>query len=303
MKQNTIHTKITSTALFAALFCFASTRSFAEKFPERAELNIEKCLNATVDDVNHLGASKLPEPQRAARSPIVGILVSAAITKGIDIVGEQLTSASEESMKSRTASVNVFPGSDKISARCLTFKTSESADIKNTNEKAIEFKIRLDGHSLVGHPPYYMKPKLTELKYYRTLSGKRDKERGLMVQLAISGPGNSNAESQTINIGNIETQNKPYDEGEIEFPTMINPYVTRFTDGKGNITKTTVGGPFTISVTLTETKDANEALGFVASVFSEANDDLTSAIISVTGVANDDDGTTAGEGASSSDMP
>ena len=72
---------------------------------------------------------------------------------------------------------------------------------------------------------------------------------------------------------------------------MINPYVSKKTDGKGNVTGGNVGSPFTISVTLTEVKDANEALGFVSSVFSAANDDLTSAVITAVSGPADDDGT------------
>ena len=88
----------------------------------------------------------------------------------------------------------------------------------------------------------------------------------------------------------MKTQDEPYRRNAqndyIEFPTMMNPYVKKGANGKDS-----VGGPFTITVTLTEVKDANKALGFAATVFSEANDDLTTVIIgNVTG-SPDDDGT------------
>ena len=121
-----------------------------------------------------------------------------------------------------------------------------------------------------------MIPELTNLKYHRTLTGKLNKERGLMVQLAVSRPGTTSGESQTINLGNLNTQNTSY-MGHVKFPTMANPYASVSTDKMGKTT-TRIGGPFTISVTLTEVKDANRALGFVASTFSQANDGLTSAI-------------------------
>ena len=235
-----------------------STQSFAADFPTRPELIITKCEDSTVSDENRLGSFKPPEAE-----PLIGsILISAAITAGIDFIGQKLSDAAEESMKTSTASFNVFPNSEKISARCLTFRTAQEANLKGIDAKSVEFKIRLDGKSGANGVPYYMNPKLEELKYYRTLSGKLNKERGLMIQLAISGPGNANAQSQTINIGNVKTQNGAYSGGSIPFPTMINPYVVRTTDDKGKTTKPSVGGPFTISVTLTEVKDANEAVSY-----------------------------------------
>jgi len=282
---------ITSLAILTS--SLLSTQIFAAEFAEfngQPILDVMPCPDST--DKDRLGLKAANANSEFNTKSVPGILLSAAITAGIDLIGQKLTDGAEESAEIKTASVNIFPNSEIISARCLTFKTSEIAYPKRSGDKAraIEFDLRLDGHGYKDGVPYYMRPKLTELKFYRTLSGKLNKERGLMIQLAISGPGTTNGESQTINLGNLKTQDKPYRRNEqndhIEFPTMMNPYVKKGTDGKDN-----VGGPFTITVTLTEVKDANKALGFAAAVFSEANDDLTASIIgTVTGEA-DDDGT------------
>lgn len=267
-----------------------STQIFAAEFNGQPMLDVRPCSDSTNKD--RLGLNTANANSGVSTRLVSGILISAAITAGIDLIGQKLTERAEESMEIKTASVNVFPNSEIISARCLTFKTAEMAYPKRSgNEsRAIEFDLRLDGHGYDGGVPYYMRPKLTELKFHRTLSGKINKERGLMIQLAISGPGTTNGESQTINLGNLKTQDKPYrrnvQNDYIEFPTMMNPYVKKGAGGQDS-----VGGPFTITVTLTEVKDANKALGFAAAVFSEANDDLTTVIIgNVTG-GPDDDGT------------
>ena len=286
MKTEIKYPKLNSIVFSTSLFFLLVSQSFAAEFPARDSLNISKCDNAVVSDENRLGSFDFSNPQ-----PNIGsILISAAITAGIDFIGEKLSESAEEAMETRTASVNIFPNSDKISARCLTFKTSEPAKIKNVTGQSVEFKIRLDGKAISNGIPFYMTPKLTDLKYYRTLSGKLNKERGLMIQIAITSPDSANGQSQTISINNVSTQDDVY-AGAIEFPTMINPYVSKKTDGKGNVTGGNVGSPFTISVTLTEVKDANEALGFVSSVFSAANDDLTSAVITAVSGPADDDGT------------
>ena len=153
---------ISKTAFVSALIMGSfSTSSFAESFPARPDLVIEKCKGANVLDENRLGSFKPPEA-----APLIGsILISAAITAGIDFIGQKLSDSAEESMKTSTASFNVFPNSEKISARCLTFKTAQEANVKGIDSKSVEFKIRLDGKSGSNGVPYYMNPKLEELKY------------------------------------------------------------------------------------------------------------------------------------------
>ncbi|MEP6343689.1 MAG: hypothetical protein ABJ275_10265 [Maricaulaceae bacterium] len=275
---------LSTTSLAILTSCLLSTQTFAAEFNGQPILNVEPCTDSTDEDRLGLRAKNTKS--------LSGILLSAAITAGIDLIGQKLTEGAEESTEVKTVVVNIFPNSEIISARCLTFKTSEMAYPKRSSNKsrAIEFDLRLDGHGYNGGVPYYMRPKLTELRFQRTLSGKLNKKRGLMIQLAISGPGTTIRESQTISLGNLRTQDEPYSRNEqdnhIEFPTMINPYVRKGADGKDN-----VGGPFTITVTLTEVKDANKALGFAAAVFSEANDDLTATIIGEVTGPPDDDGT------------
>jgi len=249
------------------------SKSFAEPLPERPNLSIADCSG------ERLGSA--PPAAGAPSEGIISILVAAAVTAGVDFIGERLTEASQESMTTRTASINIAPAGKYFSAQCVTFKTAELANTKNggsSTDKSVEFTIKLEGLQTSNSIPIHMSPKLTNLDYRRTLTGKLNKERGLMIQLAISRPGTTSGESQTINLGNLNTQNENY-TGSVEFPTMGNPYAAVSTDKAGKTT-TRIGGPFTLSVTLTEVKDANEALGFVASTFSQANDGLTTTITS-----------------------
>ena len=248
------------------------SKSLADPFPERPKLTIADC------EGERLGELPPTSVGPAVAIGVGSILISAAITAGIDFIGERLTEASQESMTTRTASINISPDGKHHSAQCITFMTAELANTKDgpTTDKSVELTIKLEGLQTSNPIPIHMIPELTNLKYHRTLTGKLNKERGLMVQLAVSRPGTTSGESQTINLGNLNTQNTSY-MGHVKFPTMANPYASVSTDKMGKTT-TRIGGPFTISVTLTEVKDANRALGFVASTFSQANDGLTSAI-------------------------
>jgi len=290
-----------ATSLAVLSSSLLSTQTLAADFNSQPILEITPCPGSNFSDDDRLGLKAEKANSGTDNTDgLTSILISAGITAGIDFIGQQLTEAAEKTTEVKTATVNVFPDNERVSARCLTFKTFELADTKRVdgNARAIDFTLRLDGYGHNNGTPFYMRPKLTELNFHRTLSGKLNKKRGLMIQLAISRPGTTNGESQTITLGNLRTQDEPYggteDSNYVEFPTMMNPYVTKVTDGKGKVTGGNVGAPFTITVTLTEVKDANKALGFAASVFSEANDDLTSSVIESVSGGEPDDG--AGQG-------
>lgn len=202
-----------------------------------------------------------------ALGPVASLILTPLITAGVDFIGNQLSERAMRRERTISASTNVKPALKTVGPRCLHFKHKDGN---------IELFISLEGFEPIQNHknPQVMKAAIKKIKYSKSLSGKNKKERGIIVQLATQRVGTSNSVSQTLLVGNLKTGYK-YTKPELVFPLMTNPYHTVEKDKEVSLY------PFTITVTVTEIRDANKALGFASSVANAGNDDLTAALIDI----------------------
>jgi len=210
---------------------------------------------------------------------ILAIAATALVTAGIDYVGGQIAEASDEETRTATAFQNVVGDRNWT---CLRFAGGSD----------FEFFIELDRAMLEnsdGEPDFStVIPTLSHFSYKKSIDGKKDDVRGLALQISISRPGSESVVSQTINIGNVEI-GASFSE-DITVAMMPNPFRRVMPPARGQTASRIVDGwPFTITATLTEVENANAFGQFAADAFESANDDLTSELLSVLGLAESEE--------------
>ena len=236
------------------------------------------------DSENHCNnmSSSIPiykvETDSSSNDKALGVigtaLVGAAITAGVDFIGEQISEAAMEKTDTFSANYNYLPklamGSNEISPLCLEFIHYYE------DEVALKAYISLEGVGGGGDGKTQaltvMKPSLQKFEYIKTASGKTKKARDIVVQLGVARSGSSTVATQSLVVGELETGNI-YQGSALDFPLMVNPF--RVTSQM----RETLLSPVTFTVSVMEMKDASKALGFLSSVAEAANDDLTSIII------------------------
>lgn len=190
---------------------------------------------------------------------LLAVLATSAITKGVDLVGSKLKEAGKEKIYTNAAVHNVL---NDISVGCLTFK-------KGTD---YSFRISMSPND----KKTVISPKLVAYKYNKSISGSKSGKRGVVLQIEFTRPGVTDVVKQTVSLGNLKlkTQNNSLSQ---EIPLMPNPFIVTTDAG------VKPAYPFTVSVTMTETKDANTLLAFIADVAEDSNDKTTEILIKAVG--------------------
>lgn len=241
---------------------------------DKTSLNVPSLAWKDNCDNNFAGKTYVPTNKSGNQlGPIFSILGTALVTKGVDLVGEQLKSASEE--KTRTASA-IYNVTEDQNVGCLVLS------------RGTDFEFKLFLKPIPGKPEY-IEPILLEYSYKKSIDGKSRGERGLTLTFEVSRPGTTNKSTQTLNLGNLDVGSSN-DKLTKSAPIIANPFIIAPTakdkengDDFGN------GIPFTMSMTLTEVKNANAFLKFTNDTFESSNDDLTTAILTAIGLSEDDE--------------
>ena len=206
-------------------------------------------------------------------------LVGAAVSAGVDFVGQRLQSAGEE----KTRTVLAILNEDNVpKVGCLEFirtgKDGNTPDLMFT----VLMKPSEDGLGVA--------PILVGFDYSKSIDGKDDGTRGLMLTISPSRPTASTASSRTISLGNVEVGSKHEwsdDSSPFFAGYMANPYVTKLAKPKGDQEFDPVE-TVTWSFTVTEVKNANALLNGLGEGISDANDDISAEILSLIGLGEDD---------------
>ena len=265
---------------------FSSQSVFANELPNTTSLNVNdtECRKNFPDYIDPVIGEK---GTANFLGSILTILATALIEEGVDFIGDRLTEAAMAETQTVSASVNILKPhliDDKGELNtggnaCLTFSHGDN----------INLIIDLNGATDGNNNTAYMIPTLRSLNYKRTLEDKKNKTRGLMIQLEVQSPLSTTVDTQTLNLGNINSAGNIYNGADKkglrrEFRVMNNPFLSI----KDN--KTSVNLPLIFTVSLTEVRDANVALQLLADTASNANDDLTRAVIEIVVPQENDDG-------------
>lgn len=146
-----------------------------------------------------------------------------------------------------------------------------------------EFLIAMPKAGNVGE---LVNPSLVEYSYTRSVNGDKRGERGLTLEIIFSRPGSTETQSQSVILGNLDVESKLRDRHKLRhsIPLMYNPFYAKEENGLADDTS-----PFTVTVKITEVKDANQLYKFVGDVADDVNDDVTTLLIKAVGLNDDDD--------------
>lgn len=216
-------------------------------------------------------------PQNFTTAGAIGVILgSALIEEGVDFITDRLSESAMKKTRTVAATKNLLTRDTQspFPKVCLSFSHGED----------IQLLIDLHGTKNAKGQTAYIVPTLRTLKYGKTIDNKKNKTRGLMIQLEVQSALSNTVNTQTLELGNVKPSDLVYGAGgdavpapglQREFRVMPNPFQSF--DGS----KVEINIPVVFTVSLTEVRDANKALQFLADTAETSNDDLTRAVIEI----------------------
>jgi hypothetical protein len=222
----------------------------------------------------------------ASKSRLLQALATAAITKGVNLLGAALTKLGsaktwkEQQGRNFQASASDFPECVQL-ARGRFYKGSASVAALGSSLSAKVPELRFNGLYLAGDPDFFIEMRVVAagdgsalaLRPVKTIYSKpmgkralRGSDRSVAVFLAITAPGTSpileTAPAATIVLGSqqVGTEIDYVDPVDVSSPFESSWFTLKREDARK---------PLTITALVTETQDKDEFLSFVGGLLSE----------------------------------
>lgn len=257
-----------------------ATEFNADKIPQ---IHFRECLGLGNCPTQFTNKTYLPnENEKGAEfisTALLAPIAASLVTQGVDLIGSKLSNAAEEKTRSIEAKKN-FSGNLPIGTFRLTRDDIEVevllAPITGYKDK----KPHITGYD-------FLEMKVVALNYGTSVDYKKKGTRGLTVTLDLLHAGEADTISRSVVLGNVEVGSSfslTYDKSYFTSDYFPNPFARRTTqkertEGEHANKIYVVRPPFTMTLRLTEVRNANELAQFAADSFESANNSITTGLL------------------------